>query len=304
RMRSIIAGLPAVLLLCMVATGQEGSQSPSADVKHVEVNGARLAYIERGSGTPVVFVHGAISDYRTWAAQLEPFSKRYRVISYSRRYHYPNTRPEADADYSRSVHAADLAAFLRALGLGRAHLVGHSYGGSVAALVAMEHPELVRSLVLGDPSLFAVLQTQEAKAHLSAQRETLSAVLAPLKEKKDEQAIRLFLKGVIGADVLDSLPAASRGVIMDNVGTLGPMLATYFDPNRLDCDRARGIETPTLLLTGEFSPKIYGQVVGALDRCMPNAEVSILARASHGLQLERPKEFNEVVLSFLEKHHR
>ena len=58
--------------------------------KTIRVNGADLAYIEQGSGGAVVFVHGSLSDFRSWVFQLEPFAQRYRGISYSRRYHYPN----------------------------------------------------------------------------------------------------------------------------------------------------------------------------------------------------------------------
>ena len=94
----------------------------------------------------MVLVHGTLEDYRTWDGQLEAFSKGYRLISYSRRYHYPNEWPKDATDFSVTLHARDLAAFIKALNLPPVHLVGHSYGAFIALLVARDHPEVIRSL--------------------------------------------------------------------------------------------------------------------------------------------------------------
>src|SRR5581483_9402800 len=102
-------------------------------------------YVERGQGTPVVFVHGSLGDYRTWGRQMEPFSQRYRVIAYSRRYHYPNRWSGDGRDYSPSLHAGDLTAILAKLtGREPAHLVGASYGAAIALTMALNQPEAVR----------------------------------------------------------------------------------------------------------------------------------------------------------------
>ncbi|HEX8919928.1 MAG TPA: alpha/beta hydrolase, partial [Pyrinomonadaceae bacterium] len=116
-------------------------------VKYADVNGARLAYDESGTGQPVVFIHGALGDYRTWLPQSISLSKYYRIITYSRRYHHPNEWDGDGADYSHELHTADLAAFIRFLDLGPVHVIGHAYGGSLAALLAMKHPELVGTIV-------------------------------------------------------------------------------------------------------------------------------------------------------------
>jgi len=59
-------------------------------MKQIKINGAELNYTDHGSGEPVVFVHGVLEDYRTWEAQADRFSKNYRVITYSRRFNFPN----------------------------------------------------------------------------------------------------------------------------------------------------------------------------------------------------------------------
>jgi len=63
-----------------------------------DINDTRVEIIERGSGDPVLFVHGSASDYRTWRSQLDDFSNQYRAIAYSRRYHWPNDPIPDDVD--------------------------------------------------------------------------------------------------------------------------------------------------------------------------------------------------------------
>ena len=148
---------------------QKGASSSEMKTKEVGVDGLTLHYIELGQGTPVVLVHGTLEDYRTWDGQLEAFSKGYRLISYSRRYHYPNEWPKDATDFSVTLHARDLAAFIKALNLPPVHLVGHSYGAFIAFLVARDHPEVIRSLTLGEPPVMPLLKTTlEGDALLTA----------------------------------------------------------------------------------------------------------------------------------------
>ena len=91
-------------------------------------------------------------ECRTWEAQIETFSKDYRVIALSRRYAYPNRQEENETnDYSVTQHSQDLTQFLKTINVGPVHLVGHSYGAFTALMVTLENPELVKSLILGEP---------------------------------------------------------------------------------------------------------------------------------------------------------
>src|SRR5216117_4014971 len=107
------------LLLCGQAIGQ------SAQPTKIHVRGIELHYIEKGQGEPLILLHGGQGDYRSWGPQVEALSPQYRVISYSRRYNYPNHNPLTD-HHSAYVEADDLEALIRKLKLGRVHLVGTS----------------------------------------------------------------------------------------------------------------------------------------------------------------------------------
>jgi alpha/beta hydrolase fold len=129
-----------------------------ATMPNVEVNGTTLAYAEQGTGQPVVFVHGGSGDLRVWANQIEAFASKYRAIAVSCRHYYPNEPIHEGEDLPLDTHVADLAAFLRALDLAPAHLVGHSSPGAFGGLLlARKEPALIRTLVLAEPPALPLL---------------------------------------------------------------------------------------------------------------------------------------------------
>jgi pimeloyl-ACP methyl ester carboxylesterase len=103
------------------------------DLQTTVVNETRLAYLRNGVGQPLIFIHGIPTDYRAWDAQLEPFSRKYDVIAYSRRLARPNQNTEEYAKSTIENNSADLIGLIQNLGLSPVHLVGHSYGGFIAA---------------------------------------------------------------------------------------------------------------------------------------------------------------------------
>jgi pimeloyl-ACP methyl ester carboxylesterase len=104
----------------------------------IPIDHTTLECVERGAGEPLLFVHGSASDLRTWQVQQDEFASDYRTIAYSRRFHWPNAPIAAGASYSMLEHVADLAALIERLDIAPAHLIGHSYGGFVSLLLALD----------------------------------------------------------------------------------------------------------------------------------------------------------------------
>jgi len=270
----------------------------------IEANGTNLEYIEMGQGDPIVFVHGSLNDFRSWQFQMEPFSRHYRTIAYSRRYHYPNAWHGDGLDYSVNLHAEDLASLIRGLGLQRPHIMGSSYGAYTTLVLANRHPELVRSITLGEPPILPWLEdTQDGAALVAAF--TMNA-WEPSKrafQRGDmEDGVRLFINGVLGQGTFDKLPAPVRTAMMDNAPemkaeTLSPV---YF--SKFTCDDASEIKAPTLLLTGELSPMMFRHIIKKLQGCMPQAECSMIPKSSHMMQAGNPEVYNAQVLSFISRH--
>lgn len=99
------------------------------------VNGTTLDYTEHGDGEPVVFVHGGAADQRVWRHQLEAFGAHHRAIAISCRGSWPNDPPREDETLGLEDHVDDLVAFIRELGSGPVHLVGHSSPGGFGSLL-------------------------------------------------------------------------------------------------------------------------------------------------------------------------
>src|SRR5215475_13763529 len=103
-----------------------------AGIKTLEVNGYPMAFLESGTGESIVLVHGAGTDYRSWARQVESPPRGFRLIAVSLRHYYPERWHGKGDTFSIRQHAEDLATFIEPLGGGPVYPVAHSRGGSVA----------------------------------------------------------------------------------------------------------------------------------------------------------------------------
>lgn len=273
---------------------------------YIQPGNVPLAYIERGHGTPAVFVHGSgPTDLRTWERQIEPFAAHFRVVAYSQRYHYPNpTTSDLAGITSTRTHARDLADLITALGLGRVHLVGFSFGADIVLRLAADHPDLVRTLTIIEPPLRSWLATLPGGAGLLAQR---AAAILPAKRAVQngnlEQGARLFIDGLMGSGVFDGLSPSARQRILDNAHLIGvePTEIDAMNAEDITRDEATTIHAPTLLLTGDKSPPMFLLVSQELARCLPNAEQAQIHGASHLLHVTHSQEYNAIVLGFLKK---
>ena len=275
-------------------------------LKTIRVNDVDLHYVETGEGDPIVLVHGSLSDFRSWGLQMRAFSKQYHVVAYSRRYHYPNTWTGDGSDYSVELHAEDLAAFINTLRLGAVHLIGSSLGAYIALITAARHPELTRTLVIGEPPIHPLLkQSPEGEVFL---REFLYTVLEPSKKAFQagdfELGVKLFIDGVSGAGSFDKLRPLVRGGLLENALEMkAETTARNYYP-RFTKEDAQRITAPCLLLTGELSPEMFHHITEILEGWLTHAERDVVPGASHSMHTDNPQKYNETVLRFLAKHRR
>jgi non-heme chloroperoxidase len=274
--------------------------------KKLHINGAELTYIEQGSGDAVVFVHGALGDYRSWGMQVAVFAQRYRVIAYSRCLHWPNAWPESGHECAIEVHAADLIALINTLDLGSPFIVGSSYGALTALTMAATHPARARALVLGEPPLLPWLNATPEGAALYQAFQTNAWIPAreAFREGNPALGVKRFMNGVLGEGGFERMPEAAVARMMDNAPEFGVELETPPEVNfpHLTCAQVEKIASPVLLLTGEHSPQMFIEITDALERCLANVERVEIPDASHAMHGGNPEAYNQTVLEYLARH--
>jgi len=281
---------------------------PTRLVLHVvRVRGTDLRFVERGTGIPVVFVHGSLGTLESWGPQIDAFATRFRVIAYSRRYHWPNAAQPDGQEYTLSLHADDLIGLIEALGLERVHLVASSYGAYVALLVTLRRPDLVRSLVLAEPPILPWLGRTPAGDSLlhTFDRTVFKAARAAFVRDDSVGAVQRFWDGLAGAtSPFDALPDGARARLLRSVFEL--RLETRADPAdympALACKDIGGIRSPVLLVTGERSPRMFHVINEELARCLAAEETVTVPGAGHGVNADNAGFYNGAVLQFLMKN--
>jgi pimeloyl-ACP methyl ester carboxylesterase len=275
-----------------------------AHTRQVEVNGVRLTYSEQGSGVPVVMVHGSVSDLRIWEAQRLAIAQRYRYVALTQRYFGTDRWSGDGRDFTQSVHAADLAAFIRSLNSGSVHLVGWSYGGLTTLLVAKEHPELVRTLTVHEPGIRSlILDTPEGRQASTEFSRALVPAVAAAKAGDALQAARLFHEAMFSLPPggFESEPPAIQRIVLDNARTM--ILALHAPPPpAFSCESLKTVRSPTLVTLGENAQPQYRMIAEKVAACLGNATLAIIPAASHDAPMRNPGVFNATLLSFLHRN--
>lgn len=254
---------------------------------YATVSGVRLYYEMEGEGHPVLLLHPVGLDLTCWDDQVEALAPRFRVLRVDLRGHGRSGVPPLP--YTLQALAEDVHALLRTLQLAPAHVIGLSLGGMVAQLLALDHPEAVRSLVLADTNCTLPPQARPVMIERgeAAKRGGMAAVV-------DTTLERWFTPEFMGARVV----ARCRDrLLADDVGAWA---ATWRAISELNTEpRLKEIKVPTLVITGEkdvSAPVSRAQAMAAL---IPGARLEIVAGAPHMAPLEQPALFNAAVLTFL-----
>jgi pimeloyl-ACP methyl ester carboxylesterase len=292
--------LIALLFLFLVPNGSASAQA----VKTAEVNGVRLPYVEQGSGEPMVFVHGAMSDLRAWDPIKDEIAKKYRFIAYTQRYFGTTPWNDDGKQFSVATLADDLGKFIASLNLGPVHLVGWSYGGPIATIAALNNPSLIRSLILYEPSLMSVLpeSSDEGKTARADRAKMQASSVAASNAGDPVKASRLLLESVwkLPPGGFDNESLAARTMVDDNARTM-PLIYAAPPPPNVTCDMLKNFAKPTLVMYGQNTYTAYILVAGAISRCVPGATLGVLPNVNHDGPMRDPAAMSAAILRFLSK---
>lgn len=302
-MRRYVLGIIIVASWIMGGCQSMGTTTTySPPVKQMKVNGVELAYVEEGSGPTILLVHGASGDWRTWDGVRPYFSPRFHYVSMSRRYHHPNAWDDDGRQYTFDQHVEDIAGFIRALNVGKVHLVGNSYSGRLAGYVALKHPELLRSVVLGESSL-AAPATPEGKSALSALARDLAESSRAAKAGDQQQSAILLANAVMDdPEGFRKWPAARQERWLDNAKTMAPMWSAA-PPKPVSCSELGQLKVPALVVRGEKTRASYRFGHEALMACLPpSSEQAIIPGGSHAWMTDSPSSTAAAILPFVSRH--
>jgi pimeloyl-ACP methyl ester carboxylesterase len=263
------------------------------------VNGVELEYEIVGSGEPVLLSSPAVPRGFLPLLSQPVLADRYRMIRYHRRGWAGSTHtlpPVSIAD-----HAADAAGLLDHLGVRRVHVAGHSNSGPVVLQLALDRPEVVHTLSLLEPALFAV---PSADAFLEQAGPSLEAYGAG----DHERAVAGFLSAVSGLDwetcqaVIDErVPGGAAQTVKDADTLFGvelPATAGWsFGP-----EQAAAISQPVLSVLGAETVPLFVEGRPLLHAWFPQVEDCTIEGVGHLLHLQRPQPVARAMAEFLAWH--
>jgi 3-oxoadipate enol-lactonase len=258
----------------------------------VTLNSARIHYERSGSGFPLLLIHAGIADSRMWEPQAKAFANQFDMVR-------PDLRGFGDSKLPPVPYSmlADMIALLDYLDIDRAHVVGCSMGGTLAIDFALEHPQRVERLVLGGSGV--------SGSNLGAADSALFADVEAADKAGDMEAVnraevRLWVDGPRRPE--GSAPAAVRELVLDMNGRA---LRTDWDSAQnqpLDppaITRLSEITAPTLVIVGDQDLPHASANADLITSKIAGARTVVIKGAAHLPSLERPEEFNRVLLDFL-----
>jgi pimeloyl-ACP methyl ester carboxylesterase len=262
-------------------------------------SGAKLYYEETGSGLPIIFVHEFGGDCRSWETQVRWFSRRYRCITFNARGYPPSDVPQADDQYGQNHAADDIAAVLRHLDIGRAHVVGLSMGAFAALHFGMRHPTMASALVLAGCGSGAPKGDGESFARESETRaqQFLSAGPAVVAQEMGHIPTRITLKRKDPRGWQDHVRQIGEHDAKGSAMTLVNYQAKR--PSLYDlADAIKRVDIPTLVAVGDDDTPCL-EASFWLKRTLPKAGLWVCPNTGHCMNLEEPAAFNAAVESFL-----
>jgi pimeloyl-ACP methyl ester carboxylesterase len=240
---------------------------------YVDANGVHTYYEVHGEGDPVVLLHVGVGTIETWGAQTAALAERYKVYLPERRGH--GRTADVDGPITYYNMADDTIAFMDALGISNAHLIGWSDGGNVGLIVALKRPDLVRKLVL--MGCYA-----------------------------NHDGIPPDMKDQFYSLTADAMPPMMRAAY-DALSPDGPehfpivfekLIATWKTEPTHQLSELEGVTAPTLVMLGD-DDVLTIEHAGAMAAAIPDAQIAIVPGTDHAVVFEKPDLVNRLFLDFL-----
>ena len=271
--------------------------SSSSKSGFAEVDRGRLFFEVAGNGSPVVLIHSGITDSRSWDPQVAALAEGHRVLRYDLR-----GLGQSDLGHGSYSNVDDLVMLLDAVGFERAALVGVSMGGALALDVALQHPGRVSALVL----VGAGISGREPPDSFKAQMDEVDALFERgLIDQVVERELEIWLYGK-GRTANDVDPVIREAVAeMDRSN--GLRFPADAKPEPIEppaIGRLAEVQVPTLVIVGDLDVDHVQEGARVLTNGIRGARLAVMNGVAHVPNMERPVEFNRLVIDFLNERAR
>ncbi len=268
------------------------------------INGYPAEYMDLGAGEPIVFIHGAASDYRGWADLELPISARQRYVAYTQRCFGSQPDPCGHTTATFQTRVDDLAAFVESLQSGPVHVVGWSAGASLSSALAATRPDLVKSAIHFEPVSDALVADD---ASVQPIRGPFLARYGPVRqaaEAGDSYATASrFLETVFELEPggFENERVATKRMVTDNIAATLNLLKVG-GTSTITCDFLRTTRVPSLVVLGERTNGYWSAISRRAVECIPGANLAVVSGVKHDGPIRKPQEFADLILGFVEKH--
>lgn len=250
-------------------------------------------------GDPIILIHGSWGDHSNWDRVVPGLSENFRVLAYDRRGHSKSEKTKTQGNGDED--ALDASALLAQLDLAPAHVVGNSFGASIALKLAAMQPSVFRSLTVHEPPLFDLLADDPSLAPVLMEgRRRAEGVVKKLESGDKAGGARLFAETLaFGPGGWEKLPPQLKETFVTNADT---WLDETRDPMGLNVDlkALSQFRKPALLTHGGKSPPFFKPVIEKLAKAIPRSNVEEYPSDGHTPHISNPDEFVRRVTAFAE----
>lgn len=246
----------------------------------IERDGVTIFYEEAGAGLPVLLTHGYSATGQMWAPQVDALADRYRVISWDMRGHGRSDSPDDPTQYSAAATVADIHAVLERCGVRYAVIGGLSLGGFMSLAFHLEHPEMVKALVLAD--------TGPGYRNPTAREQW--------NERARARAADFEQRGLGALSSSAEVRAATHRSAQGLAHAARRMLTQSDD--RVIASLP-SIKVPTLVIVGDRDER-FVKPCEYMAAKIPGARLAVIRGAGHAANLDQPEQFNEALRTFLD----
>ena len=267
---------------------------------YAEIKDIRLYYEMDGEGPNLVLIHAGCADSRMWDEQFSAFAEHNRVVRYDMRGYGKST-----INTGTFSNRDDLYDLLEALGIQQAHFIACSMGSFAVTDFALEHPERIKSLVLvspavsgyqyeGQPPQPVLNMIQARKTGNLEQAAELQAHIWADGFKRNSDQINIGVHELVRQMSLDSL-ILQADIIRETAFLIEEPL------NPPATERLEQINVPTLVIVGDLDDDSEMAIAEVLTTHINDAQKAIIHGTAHLPNMEKPEEFNQIVLEFLKE---